>query len=103
MNTIPELISAFGSQQTFGLICDPDSTRPKGLAADFTRRNAIPVAYWPNIIAKARAKGMSLDAAGMVALHTGQRPEEGRDPDFWGAWLGLGWIAGMLTVLGLYA
>ena len=66
MNTIPDLIDAFGGNTKFGAVIGKNGST----ASEMKRRGSIPIEYWPAIIRAANERGfIGIDNDKLVALH----------------------------------
>lgn len=71
-NTIPELIDALGGS----LQLARDGDWALGTTSAWKTRAAIPHPHWERIIEIAKGKGIALDAAIILRLHSAQRAME---------------------------
>ncbi|WP_029074393.1 carph-isopro domain-containing protein [Kaistia adipata] len=66
MNTIGDLIDAFGGNTKFAAVIGKNVST----ASEMKRRDSIPIDYWPLIIQAAAERGMAgIDADRLMKLH----------------------------------
>lgn len=65
MNTVPEIIDAFGGNSRFAEVIG----KQPSTASEMRRRKSIPVTYWPILVGseKGRKEGLTYDK--LVAAH----------------------------------
>lgn len=69
MQTVPELIDAFGGPTAFAAII----AKQPSTASEMKRNRSIPVGYWPSVIAAASERGLpGVDAELLMKLHAGR-------------------------------
>ncbi len=68
MQTISEIVDAFGGPTEFGKACG-FKENPASRGSDMRRRNSIPVDYWSQLIRAAESKGLSISYETLVEIH----------------------------------
>ncbi len=65
MNSVPDIFDILGGPTSVAaLLCIKVST-----AGEMKRRRVIPLKHWPALIEALEAKGCTIDAAALVAMH----------------------------------
>lgn len=70
MQSVPELIDAFGGPTAFARILD---LKGPSTASEMKRNRSIPVDYWPRLIAAAREHGIrGITAEHLMKINVGE-------------------------------
>lgn len=70
MNTVPDIVDAFGGTAAFARALDLGVST----ASEMKRRKSIPVRYWPDLVAIGRSKGVrGLSYKTLVQAHVCDR------------------------------